>query len=172
MNDVCLTDLCENIVLCVAQICMLQTVVCFRCVFFVAAAHFLPAWWNFFSDYLYSGRSLVYFWYDVPFVSCCLLWLWFLEMRLDIACTFCMGKVTCLTITYTSATFLKLDLCFNEAVCDNTKVVGRYTLKSQWPLTKHRCAKNVPLFYCCYTGKKNHTQSWCCFVLCVSISLF
>lgn len=30
--------------------------------------------------------------------------------------------------------------------------------------------KNVPLFYY-YTGKKDHTQSWC-FVLCVSISLF
>lgn len=75
---------------------------CFLC----CNSTFLPAWLDFFSDYiLWQGFSLFLIW-RAFYLWCCLLWLWFLDMRLSIACTFCMGKVTCLTITFTSATFV------------------------------------------------------------------
>lgn len=97
---------------------------------------------------MYSGRSSVYFWHvELCFHHACLLWLWFLEMHLNIVCRFCMWKVSCLTFALTNADLFWTTALTYASVKQHMetfqKVIG---VLSHWALTcQNTCL--LPLFW-------------------------
>lgn len=108
-------------------------------------------------------RVLCVFWQEFSlflircalYLRACLLWLWFLEMRLNTACRFCMWTISCLTFALTSAAFFcktGLVLQWNDVSKHFTKLLVRFpsSVYSHWG---QRCQKHVSIHYF-DTGKK------------------
>lgn len=127
----------------------------------------------------YFIRVICVFWQEFSlflircalYLHACLLWLWFLEMRLNIACRFCMWTISCLTFALTSAAFsceTGLMLQWNQVCKHFRKLLVQF--HPLWFLTEDRCAKTFASIHYFDTGKKkSHTQSRC-FVLSVFLS--
>lgn len=141
------------------QICMLEIVVCWRICSppFAAREHLQTA------RFLSGGILFCVFWQEFSlflircalYLHACLLWLRFIEMRLNIACRFCMWKISCLTFALTSAVFLLNWTYASVKQCVETfqkLVVRNPTL---WFLTEHFCAKILSIILIL---KKSHPK--------------
>lgn len=138
---------------------MLEIVVCRRSVFSFATRECLQAARFFYLCVIWILAGVQFICDTLCFIHClhaCLLWLWFLEMRLNITCRLCMWKISCLTFALTSAAFffVKLDWCV-ILLCD-------FSLSSDVP-------KHLPLSISLILNE-SHTQTRCCFVLSVFLS--
>lgn len=98
----------------------------------------------------------------------CLLWLWFLEMRLNIVCKFCKWKISCLTLALTNAAFLLLNWTY-ASVKQRVETFQKMLVCNPplWFLTEHWCAKTLSCPFSNVLILKSHTQSR----YCVSVSV-
>lgn len=146
---------------------MLET--CFLCCnstfFFTCTVEFLFRLFVFWQEF-----SLFLIWCAF-YLLCCLLWPWFLEMRLDIACTFLHGKCNLLDYHFYKCHFFKTGLVLQWSSVWQHKGCWCDVLWSHSGLSLSTDVPKNILFFIIILEKKDHTQSWC-FVLCVSISLF
>lgn len=168
-------DLYDNsIVLCIVRLCMLEIIVCWRAggvfffcnkqnrtIFIIFFICVLGVFWQEFS--LFLIRCALY-------LHACLLWLWFLEMRLNIACRFLHVKDILLDFSLKKCCFF----CWTGLVLQWSNMWKHFKKllvrnPPLWFLTEHWCAKTLSIILIL---KKRHTQSRCCFVLSVFLSFY
>lgn len=91
----------------------------------------------------------------------CLLWLRSLEMRLNIACRFCMWRIPCLTVALTNAAFVLLNWTY-ASVKQRVESCRCVILPCDF---SRLCQKHSLPSFSYFDTEKSHTQSRYCVAL-------